>query len=109
MATMILLITIASPVAWEHHYGVVWPIAITLLALVVILLRTDSALPTVLSLLFGITGYFLVANFFPFTEEVEYSIPPLNLLQSSIFFGGILLFVALLLLLLRLKFISEKR
>ncbi|MAL77703.1 MAG: hypothetical protein CMN55_01090 [Sneathiella sp.] len=103
MATMVLLLTIASPVAWEHHYGVAWPVVIVLLALIVILLRTDKTLPSVLSLVFGIVGCFLVANFFPYAEEVAYSTPPINILQSYIFFGGLLLIAALLLLRVRAR------
>jgi|TARA_R100000005_G_scaffold69194_3_gene37074 hypothetical protein len=103
MATMVLLLTIASPVAWEHHYGVAWPVAVIFLALIVILLRTDNAIPTVLALVFGIAGYFLLANFFPYTEEVQYSTPPINILQSYIFFGCLLLIAALLLLRVRAR------
>ncbi len=98
MATMILLTTIASPVAWEHHYGVALPVAVIALAFIIILLQEDRSAPTVVALILCVTGYFLVASFFAYTEEVKYSHPPVNLLQSYIFFGGLLLIAALLLL-----------
>jgi alpha-1,2-mannosyltransferase len=84
LALMALACTMASPIAWEHHYGMSLPIYAVMLA------RTlgDRQRLTCLAI-----SYVLVSTFVPATNLFAGS--PLNLLQSTLFAGAIVLLVLL--------------
>jgi alpha-1,2-mannosyltransferase len=77
-----LCCTLASPVAWEHHYGVFLPVYAVLYAA----LRRQGAGP-VSWLALG-TSFALTGNLFLFLNR--WTAAPFNLLQSYAFFGGLL-------------------
>ncbi len=64
--TMALSITIASPIAWEHHYGTIFPILAVLLA---------SVIGDRRRLLLLTVSYVLISNYIPVT----------NLLADTVF------------------------
>jgi alpha-1,2-mannosyltransferase len=77
-STMALSITIASPIAWEHHYGTIFPVLALLLASVIggrrrLLLLTGS--------------YVLISNYIPVTNLLAETI--FNVAQSYLFFAAI--------------------
>jgi hypothetical protein len=80
---MMLSLTVATPIAWEHHYGILLPIV----AIVV---------PTCLSeRLFGRwTILSLVVVFFLSSQRLDifhrFAETPLNILQSHVLFAGIM-------------------
>lgn len=80
LALMLLCTTMAAPVAWEHHYGVTLPI----FALALASCMVDPRRAWLLML-----SYFLVATFLPITNVFAQSW--LNILQSSLFFGALVL------------------
>ena len=94
LSTAIVVLTIASPVAWVHHYGALWPIMVVALMTVaeVCVRRADTRS----GVLLGLTGasYFLVSNYFSSFETVARM--GLSLVQSHIFIGGLLLLAALI-------------
>jgi hypothetical protein len=82
---------LGSPVAWEHHYGLLAPLF--LLALHAALsLRDARPRLTVLSLTF--IAWVLVANFIPFASLLAGT--PFAIAQAYCFFGALLLLGALL-------------
>jgi alpha-1,2-mannosyltransferase len=91
-----LTFTMASPIAWEHHYGVLLPIF-------------AAALPAVLAagrrwMIWTLAAaYALSANIYPMINSLANT--RLNFLQSHLFFGGL----ALLVLLYRLRRASDDR
>jgi alpha-1,2-mannosyltransferase len=86
----LLTATMASPIAWEHHYGILLPIyALLLLQLVRTGLASDPR--WVIALL---TSYLLTSIAFPFVD-VSARVPGLNLLQSHLFFGALSLLALL--------------
>jgi len=82
-ALMGLAATMASPIAWEHHYGVALPIF-------VVAERVVSGRAARLALA---ASYVLVASCFWITKALAAS--RLNVLESYLFFGAIILFVLL--------------
>lgn len=76
--------TIASPVAWEHHYGITLGIYAFLFPP---LLKTQNLSKPLLYL--GIS-YMLSSQYFPIINRLTYN-TLLNLLQSYLFFGGLML------------------
>ena len=84
LALMALACTMASPIAWEHHYGMTLPIFAVMLA---------STLRDRKRLMWLAISYVLVSTFVPATNLFAES--PLNLLQSTLFAGAIVLFVLL--------------
>jgi hypothetical protein len=79
-----------SPIAWEHHYGIMMPLFVVALAAVLDwqpqhTKRTSTILLAV--------SWALSANYLAFTNLL--SDTRLNILQSYLFFGGILLLVVL--------------
>jgi hypothetical protein len=76
--------TIASPIAWEHHYGVLVPI----LALIAPLVMTERKLWAWLGV-----GYLLSSQYFPLTKLLAST--PLNVLQSYLLFGAAIVLVIL--------------
>jgi len=79
-----LAATMASPIAWEHHYGVALPIFVVAERFV-----TGRAARLALA-----ASYVLVASCFWITKALAAS--RLNVLESYLFFGAIVLFVLLL-------------
>jgi alpha-1,2-mannosyltransferase len=82
--TMALSITIASPIAWEHHYGTIFPVLAVLLASVVGDRRR-------LLLLMG--SYVLISNYIPVTNLLAATV--FNVAQSYLFAGAIVVLVLL--------------
>lgn len=76
--TMVASLTIASPIAWEHHYGVLLPIFAVLFASVL----GDRARTGWLAL-----SYVLAANFFLAANALAPSV--LNVAQSTLFVAAL--------------------
>ena len=76
--TMALSITIASPIAWEHHYGTIFPILAVLLASVI----SDRR-----RLLLLTVSYVLISNYIPVTNLLAATI--FNVAQSYLFVAAI--------------------
>jgi hypothetical protein len=90
--------TLASPIAWEHHYGVLFPIFVCVW---LILWFGDVSLKSVWFKVAFVAFYLIAANVFPFAKFVADSY--LNVLQSYLFFAALGLFIILLLIKHRLK------
>jgi hypothetical protein len=82
LGTAAVCCTLASPVAWDHHYGVFLPVYAVLFAA---LRRHGAGRASWLAL--G-ASFALTSNLFPFVNR--WPAAPLNLLQSYTFFGGLL-------------------
>ncbi|MCF8468923.1 MAG: DUF2029 domain-containing protein [Sneathiella sp.] len=99
MAMMVIVATIASPVAWEHHYGVTWPIfMIAFISITdIILIRRDWVILSSLFLL--CLSYLLVSNYFDVLEfDEKLYMAPWNLVQSYIYYGGLMLLIVVVVL-----------
>ncbi len=79
--------TLASPIAWEHHYGVALPA----FGIALIMLAQDPLRRR--ALIWLTIGWALATNFLPNLNYLSESV--LNVLQSYLLFGGLIL-VALL-------------
>ncbi len=77
----LLTFTLASPIAWEHHYGVILPM---LAAIVPLCARLRPRLLWGVGLSFVLCGTLVTA-----TRDLAFT--PWSLLQSHVFFGGALL------------------
>ncbi len=84
LALMAVACTMASPIAWEHHYGVTLPIYAVMLA---------ACYGDRTRLIWLGISYVLVSTYVPVTNLLAAS--PLNLLQSSLFAGAIILLALL--------------
>ena len=84
----IVATTLASPVAWIHHYAVLLPLFALALPAVAESRESRRVLLCMLA-----AAFLLVANTYRVTNRLADT--PLNFLQSYVFFGG-LLFLALL-------------
>ncbi len=84
LCVVALSCTMASPIAWEHHYGVLAPI----LALLAPLVMTERKL-----LAWLCVGYVLSSQYFPLTKLLAST--PLNVLQSYLLFGAAIVLVIL--------------
>jgi alpha-1,2-mannosyltransferase len=82
--TMALSITMASPIAWEHHYGILLPVFAILLV---------QSLGNRRRLVLIAVAYVLISNFFSATNLLAYSI--LNLAQSYLLFAAIIVLMLL--------------
>jgi alpha-1,2-mannosyltransferase len=82
--TMALSITIASPIAWEHHYGTIFPIFAVLLA---------SVIGDPRRLLLLTVSYVLISNFIPVTNALADTV--FNVLQSYLFAAAIVVLMLL--------------
>jgi hypothetical protein len=82
--TMLVSLTIASPIAWEHHYGVLLPVYV----LMVVAIGGDTR-----RFAWLVLSYALVANFVPATNLLAPGI--FNVAQSHLLFGALLLLVLL--------------
>ena len=87
-ALILLTLTIASPIAWEHHYGVI-----------LFVLAVVSPIAMSRKIMGKYTGLYiaccmiLTSNLFEFTDRFANSY--LNPLQSYLFFGSIMLLILL--------------
>jgi hypothetical protein len=84
---VLLTATLASPIAWEHHYGILLPIYAVLLPAV---LREPA--PATKLFVLGAT-YVLTSNFLQLTNLLAAT--PYNVAQSYLFFGAIAVLVLL--------------
>lgn len=80
---MAISLTVASPIAWDHHYGVLFPIFALMAA------QTTERT----ALIWLGTSYVLCANWLDGFNRLAYT--PLNVLQSYLFFGAAILLVLL--------------
>lgn len=91
-ATMAVSATVASPIAWEHHYGVLLPVFVLLLAS-----ATASGIASGIWrrgwLAWFVLSYVLASNFIPVTHLLASS--ALNVGQSYLFAGALILLVLL--------------
>jgi len=85
-----LTCTIASPVAWEHHYGILLPIYAFLLPI----LLNQPVLGKNTVFYFCIS-YFLASNLLNSITSIFASIPGLNVLQSYLFFAALIILLML--------------
>ena len=88
-----LAATMASPIAWEHHYGILFPIFVCLW---LILWFGDSPLKSMRAKVTFVTCYLFAANNIPFAKLLEGSY--LNILQSYLFFAAFGVFILLVLI-----------
>lgn len=98
LATMLLVCTIASPVAWIHHYGILLPVFLAAFLVAIHSILIEGRLSSFVNLLLLCISYFLLANYFTLAEQEAFSQPPINLLQSLHFYGAFLLLITLFLL-----------
>jgi hypothetical protein len=88
-----LAATMASPIAWEHHYGILFPVfAYLWLAL----WFGDVPLKNKSAKVAFVTCYLFVANIVPFTKLLAGSY--LNILQSYLLFAACGVFILLILI-----------
>jgi hypothetical protein len=93
LATMILALTLASPIAWEHHYGIAWPaMVLALVALVGLRARRSDRLVGAVAIGLG-ASYWLISNYL--TQIFPAAGTPFSVLQSYTFFGGLMLLATL--------------
>jgi hypothetical protein len=81
---MALACTMASPIAWEHHYGILLPIYAVALV---------HALDSRARLVWVGVSYVLVCTFFAATNMLAAT--PLNVLQSTGLAGAVIVLVLL--------------
>ena len=87
LSTAIVALTLASPIAWGHHYGVTWPImVVTLMMLADLHARRGDRLTLMLLVGLG-ASYFLVSNYL--TQLFPFEAAPFNVLQSYVYAGGL--------------------
>jgi hypothetical protein len=85
--------TLASPIAWEHHYGILFPIFVCVW---LIMWFGDSSLKGIWPKAAFVLCYLVAANVFPFAKFVADSY--FNVLQSYLLIAACGLFVILLLI-----------
>jgi len=83
LAMMSLCATVASPIAWEHHYGVLLPLA----GMALVLLCTGTTHRVALTVL--VVSWVLTANYLPVANLS--SDTWLNFIQSYLFFAALML------------------
>jgi alpha-1,2-mannosyltransferase len=89
MAIFVLTSTIASPVAWEHHYGIILPIYAFLLPC--LLKRQIFGKFTIPYLCLS---YILASNYFAIARQLA-NLKVLNILQSYLFFAALMVLTCL--------------
>ena len=82
--TMGLSVTMASPIAWEHHYGILFPIFAVLLA---------SAVGNRTRLILLAVSYVVISNFFPVTNLLAETV--FNVVQSYLLFAALVVLALL--------------
>jgi hypothetical protein len=85
--------TMASPIAWEHHYGILFSIFVCLW---LILWFGNSSLKSIWVKIAFVFCYLVAANVIPFTKFLANSY--LNVLQSYLFLAACGVFILLLLI-----------
>ncbi|MBO0333830.1 DUF2029 domain-containing protein [Sneathiella sp. CAU 1612] len=98
MATMLLLVTMASPIAWYHHYGIVWPFYVAAFVVLCCLRSIRRSWQTIVIGSLLSASFLLLSNRFPALTSEAFSAPPINLLLSHYLFGAFLFLAALLML-----------
>jgi hypothetical protein len=98
LATMFLLVTMASPIAWYHHYGILWPFFIAAFAVISGLLYSHCSGSVVVSSLLLIGGFLLLSNRFPFLINEQFATAPVNILLSHYLLGAFLTLSAMLMI-----------
>jgi hypothetical protein len=88
LSIVILSATMASPIAWDHHYAIVFPLLALTIPFALVRRPFGRATLLCLALVFILTGQRL--SFTNFLAETR-----LNFLQSYIFLGSLLLLVLL--------------
>lgn len=78
-----LAVTMASPIAWEHHYGILFPIFICLW---LILWYSDHGIKNNWGKIVLVACYLVAANAIPFTNLLAETY--LNFVQSYLFFAA---------------------
>jgi uncharacterized membrane protein YagU involved in acid resistance len=81
---MALSVTMASPIAWEHHYGIIFPIFAVLLA---------SVIGHRTRLLLLAVSYVVISNFFPIANLLAPTV--FNLAQSYLLFAALIVLALL--------------
>ena len=89
LCLLIVTATIASPIAWTHHYGALLPVFALALPVVLEARRGRRLNMTLLAL-----SYLLVANNYRVVNRL-FAETWLNFVQSYVFFGGLLLLALL--------------
>jgi alpha-1,2-mannosyltransferase len=84
LAVIIVAVTVASPISWNHHYGALFPVFVAVLPSV-LLVDSNRTLAILLGAAYLAIGFEVVAPDFMFRSRW------LGLLSSHIFFGGLLL------------------
>jgi alpha-1,2-mannosyltransferase len=79
-----LAFTVASPIAWEHHYGVMAPMFAALFAASLVMAPGRNRRAWLVAL---VLCYVFAANCFSFTRE--WSATPFNILQSYLLFSAL--------------------
>ena len=82
--------TIASPVAWEHHYGILLVIFAFLLPYLLSIQSSTSIRP----MFFFALAYTLASNYLPIFNLVA-NVPVLNIVQSYLFIAALIVLVFL--------------
>ena len=82
--TMALSVTMASPIAWEHHYGIIFPIFAVLLA---------SVIGHRTRLLLLAVSYVVISNFFPIANLLAPTV--FNMAQSYLLFAALIVLALL--------------
>lgn len=85
--------TLASPIAWEHHYGILFPIFVCVW---LILWFGDGPLKSIWAKIAFVAFYLIAANVFPFTKFIADSY--FNILQSYLFLAACGMFILLVLI-----------
>ena len=91
--------TLASPIAWEHHYGILFPIFVCVW---LVLWFGESPLKNIWAKIAFVTCYLFAANVIPFTKFLADSY--LNILQSYLFLAACGVFTLLVLIKHQFKF-----
>jgi len=95
-------VTLASPIAWEHHYGILFPIFVCVW---LVLWFGESPLKHIWAKIAFVTCYLFAANVIPFTKFLADSY--LNILQSYLFLAACGVFILLILIKHQFKFRSD--
>jgi hypothetical protein len=82
--TIALSVTMASPIAWEHHYGIIFPIFAVLLA---------SVIGHRTRLIMLAVSYVVISNFFPVANLLAPTV--FNVAQSYLLFAALIVLALL--------------
>ncbi|MCW5632888.1 MAG: DUF2029 domain-containing protein [Rubrivivax sp.] len=92
-AAMGAALTMASPIAWEHHYGGFWPMFTLLLAVFAAAPRWPARSATMLAVAFVLMAHAVLRPEWIFAAPAQ---PWLGLAGSHLWFGALVLFALLL-------------